>query len=295
MISVLIPVFNQDINTLVARLSAGFSRLGGAGEIIVMDDASDAAFQQVNNDIASFPFVRYSIQSQNQGRIRIRQKLAEAATGHWLLFLDGDSELITDDFLDKYTKAVATHTGVIVGGRTYDTAPPEDCTLRLHWTYGLARENRRAGKKHQPAFMTNNFIIEAQCFKQLSFETGGEGYGHEDTWIGMQLEQAAIPVAYIDNPVLHAGLERNNVFITKSENALVNLHRLSNLVPPADLARHVKLFRIYRSLKSWKGEWIPLLLYNLFKSPIRRNLFSCKPSLTYFDLYRLQYFIRLHK
>ncbi|WP_315824167.1 hypothetical protein [Paraflavitalea speifideaquila] len=143
--------------------------------------------------------------------------------------------------------------------------------------------------------MTNNFIIEARYFKQLSFETGGEGYGHEDTWIGIQLERARIPIAYIDNPVLHAGLEINSAFIAKSENALKNLCGLSNLLPAAELARHVKLFRIYRSLKSWKGEWIPLLLYHLFKGPVRRNLLSCNPSLTYFDLYRLQYFIRLSK
>ncbi|WP_315824166.1 glycosyltransferase family 2 protein [Paraflavitalea speifideaquila] len=128
MISVLIPVFNQDINTLVAWLSAGFSRLGAAGEIIVMDDASEPAFQLVNNAIASLPFVRYSLHAQNQGRIRIRQHLADAATGDWLLFLDGDSELITDDFLDKYILAVTAHAGVVVGENLYCCSAQRLCS-----------------------------------------------------------------------------------------------------------------------------------------------------------------------
>lgn len=294
MISILIPVFNQNVNTLVARLSAGLSHLGQAGEIIVMEDGSDAAYQQINSPLATLPFVRYIPHAQNHGRIRIRQMLAAAATGEWLLFLDGDSELGSDNFLQQYFLAIEPNSGVLVGGRTYSAMPPDDCRLRLHWKYGSARESRRPGEKQQPAFMTNNFLIQAQYFNQLSFDTGGKGYGHEDTWIGMQLEMAGIPVAYIDNPVLHAGLEENTTFLAKSENALLNLHTLSTQVPGDMLAGHVKLFRVYQSFKAWNCLWIPRLVYGLMKNYIHRNLHSCNPSLTLFDLYRLQYFIRLN-
>ncbi len=181
MISILIPVYNQDVNILVARLSAGLSHLRQAGEIIVMEDGSDAAYQQVNSPLATLPFVRYIPHAQNHGRIRIRQMLAAAAAGEWLLFLDGDSELCSDNFLQQYYQAIEGNTGVVVGGRTYSSTPPDDCTLRLHWKYGSAREGRRPGEKQQPAFMTNNFLIQATCFNQLSFDTGNEGYGHEDT------------------------------------------------------------------------------------------------------------------
>lgn len=293
MISILIPAFNQDVNRLVARLSAGFSHLQQAGEIIVMDDGSTPAYQALNSSLATQPFVRYVPHAQNHGRIRIRQMLAEAATCEWLLFLDGDSELVSDDFLPHYYQAIKTNTGVLVGGRTYSTTPPVDCALRLHWKYGAAREGRRPAGNSQPAFMTNNFCIQAQHFRQLSFDTGGEGYGHEDTWIGIQVEKAAIPVHYIDNPVLHTGLEKNTVFIAKSENALLNLHKLSTSVAPELLARHVKLFRVYQNLRKWNATWIPLWGYKLLKKYITGNLHSCDPSLTLFDLYRLQYFIRL--
>lgn len=294
MISILIPVYNQDVNILVARLSAGLSHLQQAGEIIVMEDGSASAYQQINNPLATLPFVRYIPHAQNHGRIRIRQMLAAAAAGEWLLFLDGDSKLGPDNFLQKYFLAIEANTGVVVGGRTYSTTPPDDCALHLHWKYGSARENRRSGGKQQPAFMTNNFLIQTTYFNQLSFDTGGEGYGHEDTWIGIQLEKAGIPVNYIDNPVLHTGLEINSIFIAKSENALLNLHKLSTQVPGDMLARHVKLFRVYQTLRAWNGLWIAKGVYKLLRKYITRNLHSCNPSLTLFDLYRLQYFIRLH-
>jgi glycosyltransferase involved in cell wall biosynthesis len=187
MISILIPVYNQDVNNLVARLSAGLSHLQGEGEIIVMDDGSAPAFRLINEAIGKLPFVRYMPLEKNHGRARIRQLLAEAAAGEWLLFLDGDSEIPSDNFLANYYQAIVTNAGVIVGGRIYTTNPPQHCKVALHWKYGTHRESRQPGKKHQPAFMTNNFMIQARYFKQLTFDTGGEGYGHEDTWIGIQL------------------------------------------------------------------------------------------------------------
>lgn len=292
MISILIPVYNQDVNNLVARLSAGLSYL--QGEIIVMDDGSEQAFRLVNEAIARLPSVRYIPLDKNHGRARIRHLLAEAAAGKWLLFLDGDSEIPSDDFITRYHQAAAANAGVIMGGRIYTANPPQDCKAALHWKYGTHRESRQSGKKHQPAFMTNNFMIQARHFKQLTFDTGGEGYGHEDTWIGIQLEQNNIPVSYIDNPVLHTGLETSTVFITKSENALVNLYKLSSLLPDELLARHVKLFRVYRKLANWQAHWIPIAAYKLMKGYIHRNLQSCNPSLKLFDLYRLQYFIQLN-
>ncbi len=295
MISILIPVYNQDVNNLVARLSAGLSHLRKGGEIIVMEDGSDSTFRVINETIMALPFVRYIPLEKNHGRARIRQLLAEAATGEWLIFLDGDSEIPSHNFLANYYQAAATNAGVMVGGRIYTANPPQDCNVALHWKYGTTRESRQPGKTHQPAFMTNNFMIQANYFRQLSFETGGEGYGHEDTWIGIQLEQKNIPVSYIDNPVLHGGLETNTVFIAKSENALVNLHKLSSVVSGELLARHVKLYRVYRNLAKWHAHWIPMGAYKFMKGYIHRNLHSCNPSLKLFDLYRLQYFIGLHK
>lgn len=293
MISILIPVYNQDVHILVARLCAGLSRLEGGGEIIVMDDGSAPAYNLRNADLAALPGVRLVVQPANQGRLKIRQLLAQEAKGEWLLFLDGDSGIPDEDFLPRYAAALQPGTAVVVGGRTYQTHPPANSQLRLHWKYGTNRENRQPGRQHQPAFMTNNFLIAARLFRTLQLGQPTQGYGHEDTWIGIQLEEAAIQVDYIDNPVIHEGLEETAEFIRKSENALVNLKQLSRQVPAGQLARHVKLFRVYRQLQKWRLHWAPLWGYKLFENRILRNLHSDDPSLRLFDLYRLYYFSRL--
>lgn len=295
MISILIPVYNQDVNNLVARLSAGLSHLQKGGEIIVMEDGSHAEYLQQNAPIANLPGVRHIIQTKNRGRLKIRLLLAQEAQGEWLLFLDGDSGIPNEDFLLRYEAALQAHKAIIVGGRVYQSTPPEDCTLRLHWKYGTQRESRHPDKKHQPAFMTNNFVIAATLFKQLDFGDHWEGYGHEDTWIGVKLEQASVHVDFINNQVIHEGLERNDVFIRKSGNALVNLKKISQKLPSTQLAQHVKLFRIYRQLKKWRLDWVPVLIYRLLEKAIQRNLHSCNPSLKLFDLYRLQYFIHINR
>ena len=294
MISVLVPVYNQDIKILIARLSAGLSRLEKGGEIIVMDDGSTEEYLTRNGSIATLPGVRYIPLHKNHGRFKTRRFLAKAAAGEWLIFLDGDSVVTTDDFLRNYEKAIAEQAGVVVGGRTYQPLPPEDQQLTLHWKYGTERESRHPGKKHQPAFMTNNFMIPAWIFNQLKEGVAWEGYGHEDTWIGLLLEQAGIPVVYVDNTVIHDGLEPADTFIVKSKQALINLKKISAIVPPGDLARHVKLFRVYSRLKKWRLVWAPVILYSLLAGIIDRNLRSRRPSLKLFDLYRLCFFSSIH-
>lgn len=290
MISVLVPVYNQDVKILIARLSAGLSRLERGGEIIVMDDGSTDVWLAGNEPIATLPGVRYIPLHKNHGRFKVRRFLAKEAAGEWLIFLDGDSVVAIDDFLRNYEKAIMEQAAVVVGGRIYQTSPPEDEQLILHWKYGTERESRHPGKKHQPAFMTNNFMIPAWIFNQLKEGAQWEGYGHEDTWIGLLLEQAGIPVVYIDNPVIHDGLEPADAFIAKSKQALINLKKISAMVPAEDLARHVKLFRVYVRLKKWRLVWAPVIVYSLWAGVIDHNLHSRRPSLKLFDLYRLCFF-----
>ncbi len=42
-----------------------------------------------------------------------------------------------------------------------------------------------------------------------------KGYGHEDTFIGIELERKNIHTRHINNPVLHNRLETANAFIKK--------------------------------------------------------------------------------
>lgn len=289
MISILIPVYNHDVNLLASTLSRQLSAIEQPGEIILLDDGSAEEYKELNAATASLPHVKYAEANANHGRIRIRQLLAEKAAFSWLLFLDCDSEIISIQFLENYYRELLSNPGpgLFVGGRIYRPQEPEDCSLRLHWKYGIKRESLPAA-----AFMTNNFMVHKDVFSRLQFPKDWQGYGHEDTWIGMQLQNEGTKARYIDNAVVHDGLEKAETFIAKSEDALQNLNRLAD---NKQLKEHVKLFRIYLRLKFAGLLWLPKMLYGLLKKTIHKNLRGCHPSLFYFDLYRLNRFIEIRR
>lgn len=255
MISVVIPVFNQDVTKLAGDLSVQLAALNIGGEILVMDDGSANSWKILNRPVSQLPLVKYRENGINQGRIKIRQMLAATARHDLLLFLDGDSALLSPHFLQTYYQHLPATPAVIVGGRRYTPAAPTDCAYYLHWKYGTEREARPGA-----AFMSNNFMVHKGTFNKLEFTGNWNGYGHEDTWIGIQLERLQIPVLLIDNKVLHEGLEATPVFLEKAERALGNLLQLQSLVPIAVLAKHVRLYNYYATLKLLRLLWLPRLI-----------------------------------
>ncbi|OQP58128.1 hypothetical protein A3860_07320 [Niastella vici] len=298
MIAVCIPVFNRNITALATALSSQMTALNKDGEILIMDDGSDASWQAINASIAHLPFVRYVPGTKNHGRIRIRQLLAQNARFNWLVFLDGDSLLLSPRFLQNYFDELSDTPCVVPGGRIYSQTPPPDCTCRLHWKYGTVREapnTANRNRKPYAGFMSNNFLVHKSIFNQLQFHDSFTGYGHEDTWIGIQLETLQVPVKYIDNAVEHDGVEATAVFLAKTVNALQNLARLQKLVPVAQLKAHVRLYAFYYTLKTYRLLWLPRLLQTLMGLYIKTNLHSCNPSLFLFDVYRLHQFIDMQQ
>ena len=204
------------------------------------------------------------------------------------MFLDCDSKIIHENFLEKYFDETEKE-DVVVGGRVYSATPP-GCKYRLHWKYGSRRES---GK--QAAFMSNNFMIKKNVFEQLDFSLQLQGYGHEDTWWGIQFKKMGTKIKMINNPVLHDALEDSEIFLKKSENALMNLLLLENAVGPGELKKEVKIYRWYRKLRSFGLTGLYLFKERLFHKSFYRNLTSCHPKLFYFDLYRLAMLIRFSR
>ncbi|HEY0067120.1 MAG TPA: glycosyltransferase, partial [Flavisolibacter sp.] len=213
MISILVPVFNHDVAALVQELSSQLSLLDQPSEIIVADDRSADEYRQRNRSLQGLPDVQYTELPQNLGRLHIRLHLASLARYEWLLFLDSDSRIISPSFIKNYLQSLDNASGVVTGGRVYEKNPPSDCRFMLHWKYGSTRENIF---RQKTGFLTNNFCIRQDLLRQLSFNTPWQGYGHEDTWIGIQFEQLHAQVKIIQNPVLHDGLEPAGIFLQKS-------------------------------------------------------------------------------
>ena len=294
MISILIPVYNYEIGDLVRELCQQIVESGKSAEVILVDDGSDEVFKKKNRVLAQLPFVSYTELPENIGRQRIRQRLSAFAKYEYLLFLDCDGLITRKDFLDKYISCL-DKAYVIAGGRIYSSSPPENCSQRLHWKYGIKRESinpRLRNDKPYLRFMTNNFLISRKIFEQLVIPVEWfHEYGHEDTYLGLQLQKRNASILHIDNPVLHSQLEDTQTFIEKSKAAVRNLALLSQGLPEQDLKKYVKLYRTKERIEKMKLGFPVNFLVRLFKRKIINNLKSCNPSLFLFDLYRLSYFL----
>ncbi|MBF9237377.1 glycosyltransferase [Hymenobacter sp. BT683] len=290
-LSVLIPVFNWDVNALVEALLAQQADWSGPVEIILFDDGSQEQFRTLNRPLANRQGVHYQELPQNVGRAAIRNQLAAASTRQeWLLLLDNDSLLPDAQFLARY--AAARHRApVLIGGTSYAPAPPADAALYLRWRYGREREERPAAVRQQAphAQLTiNNALLHADIMARFPLDEGLNGYGHEDTRFGAALAKAKIPIIHLDNPVLHAGLEPVAVFLQKSEQAV---HNLAQLYRTEQLDQDSRLLQTVRRLQ--RLGLLPATRFALqaLAPALRRNLLSRQPRLRQFDLLKLYWFL----
>jgi glycosyltransferase involved in cell wall biosynthesis len=294
-LSILIPVYNFDVSSLVNELSAQLTASGKEGEIILLDDGSDLSYITSNQLLQKKPSISFHRNLKNEGRMASRLLLSQFAQFNYFLFLDCDSEIIKKDFLETYFETMEMNIDLASGGRNYSDSPPAACEYRLHWKYGSVREGRKRGDLHAPGFMSNNFLIKKEIFYQLDNFLELPGYGHEDSFWGIQFEQAGVKCNYINNPVIHASLEKTDNFLAKSENALGNLLFLEKNIGKTFLSNHVKIFRWYCRFKKTGLSGIFLFLEKPFHKYFLKNLRSCQPKLYFFDFYRLAQLIRKAK
>ncbi len=293
MLSILIPIYNEAVGPLVHKLAEQAHGLLDF-EILCFDDGSEASFQSVNKTtLGNIPEVEYREMSSNLGRSKIRNVLADAAKGEYLLFMDCDSKVVRDDYLATYVKSLDPNT-LLYGGRCYDPIPPKNSKFLFHWTYGIQREQQQVTvRKERPyhSFMTNNFLIPTIHFQQIRFDESLTQYGHEDTLFGMELKKQGINILHLDNPLEHTGLETAEVFLDKTQKGIENLHQLlldgkiveTKLTKAYGLLRKIGLDGLFLKSFSFAEEWI----YN--------NLITGEMSMRLFDLYKLGLMVRLGK
>ncbi|WP_054413354.1 glycosyltransferase family 2 protein [Hymenobacter sp. DG25A] len=224
-LSVLLPIYCRDVTPLVQALVQQAARWPGPVEILCFDDASDEATRRLNRPVAAWPGVIYRELPRNVGRSAIRNQLAAAARHPWLLLLDNNISLPQADFLARYAACLGT-APVVVGGTVYAKTAPAAPEQRLRWQHGRLREARPARvRQQQPyeSFILKNVLLESAVFRRFGLDEALMHYGHEDSKLGWQLQQAGIAVHHVDNPVLHDGLECAAHFLEKAQQAARNL------------------------------------------------------------------------
>jgi len=289
MLSICIPVYNYDVGCLVKDLHLQAMKAGYPFEIILMDDASDEYFRNLNQ-IVDIKEVRYIQLDENIGRAKIRNRLAEEAKFHNLLFMDCDSAVSSELYIENYVRFFNSHT-VCCGGRIYEDKKPADSTF-LRWKYGVERECATAEERRKnpnAGFQTNNFLINKSIFEKVKFNEDLTGYGHEDTLFGLELLKQEIIIEHIDNPLIHLGLENAEDFLKKTENGIKNLYKVEMLLREKypEYISHSDLTWAKLSLQKFHLSCIVSKLFNKLRWPMKNNLLSKNPFLIIFDLYRL--------
>jgi glycosyltransferase involved in cell wall biosynthesis len=298
MLSILIPVYNFNIVPLVNELRRQSSKASIQFEIIVLDDCSSELLRDQNKEVGNLAEVRFIELDKNIGRARIRNRLAGMAKYPTLLFMDCDSEVSSDKFIENYLPYCGKEL-VVCGGRIYKNDPPEEPEYLLRWLYGLMREQLSAQLRNinpYRSFMTNNFLLSRSIMLQIQFDESIVQYGHEDTLFGLELRKRNITVIHIQNPLIHIGLEIASEFLRKTSEGIENLLTLINngKITRQDF-RDIRLLRAYGILKKYRLVKINLFFYNFIANIVIRNLLGSNPSILAFDLYKLSLFSSLMK
>jgi len=289
MLSICIPIYNYEVGRLVRDLHFQAANTGYPFEILLMDDASEEKFREMNQSI-DLEYVRYIQLNKNIGRAKIRNRLAEEAKYPYLLFMDCDSAISSSLYIENYTRFFES--GIVCcGGRMYEDKKPADSTY-LRWKYGVERECASASERSKnpnAGFQTNNFLIDKKIFEKVKFNESLTGYGHEDTLFGLELLNQEIIIKHIDNPLIHLGLERASDFLEKTENGIANLYRVELLLREKypEYINHSRLTQAELSLQKFHLSGFVSKLFGIMRRRMKNNLLSKNPSLMIFDLYRL--------
>ena len=290
-LSILLPSYNNECYSLVKKLHGQVSGIDGLRfEIIVADDGStDRRTVEANRPIDELPGCSYVERPCNVGRAGIRNFLARSARYAYLLFIDSDMNLCSDDFVGKYLACGASQ--VVYG--SYVVLPPSVAPLHnLRYVYEYrgqpdrACEVRRRNPHHD--FHTSNFLIRREVMLAYPFDERFRYYGYEDVFFGRVLQDAGIPIEHIDNPTLFDRFETNADFLAKTEEALQTLAQFSG-----ELQGYSRLLSTVFFLRRHHLGRFVTLEHRLLGGYFRRRLLRNIPSMTVFKCYKLGFLYRL--
>ena len=287
-ISVLIPTYNHVCVALVKGLAQQLEALGGDYEIIVADDGStDAVTVAENQVINTLPHCRYLVRQENVGRAAIRNILVGEARYAYVLFIDSDMTLISDDFIRRYLDSdcdTVIDGGVAIGG------DPDTLKGNLRYRYEKAEEARHTAPERQKSpyqhLHTANLLVRRDLMIKHPFDERFRHYGYEDVLLGKSFREQRIPIAHIDNPLGFCTFEKNADFVSKTEEGLRTLGQFRD-----DLRGYSRLLTLVNNIHIPAVVTVIRLWHRLFGRLERRNLCGSHPSITIFKLYRLGYFI----
>lgn len=293
MLSILIPTYNYNVYPLAESIEKQAIEAKIIFEIICFDDGSLSLLNLENDKINTLKFSKFISLEKNIGLSNNRNELAKASKYDYILFIDGDSVLIDNEFINRHIVNIKENLEVIYGGRVH----PETvgANRKLRWKYGKYHEDLNSYQRNKNKYkcvLFNNTLIKKSTFEKIGFEKAITQYGHEDTIFAYNLFKIKAHVEHIDNPVLHGDVDFNNVFFYKMHESLENLNFIygSGIVNP----NFITFLKVYNKLKKLKINYFFAALHKISYPILVKNLTSNYASIYLFDLFRLSYFCHIN-
>lgn len=290
MISICIPIYNNDVTTLVTDLYLQCEAQDCKYEIILIDDVSREYFQIINRQLSALDNIYYEELTTNISRSAIRNLFSQKASYPYLIFIDNDAIVSSSNYISTYLRFRSP--GVICyGGCKY--LPCYDDEYYLRWHFGVEREAIPVKKRQQHSdkyFSTFNFMIDKRVLLLHPFDEDIREYGYEDVMFHAEIIKQGYHITQIDNPLIHTGLISNNEFLERTRTSLENLYSLQKIRGnKLGLVNNVKLLRTKNLVDKLKLNYLVYFLFRLFRNSFIKNLLGKKPSLFILDLYKLGY------
>ena len=292
-LSIQIPTYNNVCLELVKSLQAQAAALPDFEyEILVADDGStDRLTIYENRKIRSLPYCRYIEREKNVGRAAIRNFLAEEALHPWLLFIDSNMQVIHPQYLTTYLQS--EESDVIYGGHQIKRNDEKyQHTLRYIFecigTQNADYKQRQANPYGD--FHTSNFMVRQDIMLQYPLDERFITYGYEDVLWGKTLQENQIKILHIDNTLGYDNFIGNMSFLYKTEESLRTLNQFKE-----ELQGYSKVLDYALKMKRWHLYPFCQKLYPLLSLPIKARLTGNKPSIFWFNIYKLLYYIHLDR
>ncbi len=292
MISILIPTYNYNVTALFKALKTELENATTNYEVICYEDGSSQYIKDNSNIIDTIPHAKHIISKDNKGRLTTRQSLAEMAKYDWLLFLDSDVIPQDPKFLQNYIEYTKSDYQGIYGGCSYDIQKPNGQFV-LRWKYGQNYEDADAEIRNKTPFkilVSANFLIKKNVFLDINSSVENDGYGY-DNFVAALMKSKNIKVFHINNNVIHKGLDKNTVFLNKTEKAVETIFEFNRKNHETETEN--SLLEFYRKMNLFGLSKVIEVVFNLSKTLIKKQLLSRNPNLKLFQFYKLGYLCSL--
>lgn len=263
-LSVLIPFLRDDPSDLLTMLDHEATALTGAVELVVLDDGTgdEALTCRLADRVSAMALpIRLITLARNEGRAIGRNRLATAARGSVLLFLDSDMRPDRPDFLARWlAEAQNARPAVAFGGFSLKqaSAAPRFALHRAMAASGECLDHLERAKAPEKYVYTSNLLVRRDVFDSEAFDPAFSGWGWEDVEWAMRVSRRH-PVSHVDNPATHMGLDTAADLARKYEQSAPNFSRVSTLHP--DIVAAYPSHRVARLLKRVPGLrlWRPMM------------------------------------